>query len=147
MAARTLGLPNLRDGIAASGSSAGPFPGIVEQVAPISPDDSDFIGGLVYYDLGMYDLADPELLAFAPPISNDYLTSNCDPHARGFDTFAKVRQMSGFLGATGVIEDHCDGFCDGFAADGGFAPDELSEGRVVPCDPRTEPPFMIPAAP
>ncbi|MDJ0868224.1 MAG: hypothetical protein QNK03_19110 [Myxococcota bacterium] len=140
MTARGLGIPNLYDASGPAGSAVNGLLGIPDQPAPLAEGDADFVGAMVYHDLGMYDLDDPEILPFVPPLANDTAASNCDPHGRSFRTGAGVQQITTWL-ATGVIDDFCEGVCDGFSADGTEPePFELSEGREVPCDPLTEPP-------
>ena len=135
--ARVLGLPNLHD---AAGSTVSGLPGIVDLPGPLGPDDADFSGALIYYDLGMYDLDDPAHAPFVPPLANDNVRSNCDPHGRSFRSAAATLQITRFLD-TGVIENTCNGLCDPRLPERD-APDafELSEGRTEVCDPLTEPP-------
>jgi hypothetical protein len=140
LSARSMGLANLRDVVVGTGSASGPLVALEDRPGPLVEGEDAFRGAVVYYDAGMYDVTDPEIEPFVPPLSNRFTGSNCDPHGRGFDTPAKVVQATRWL-RDGVIESFCDGFCDALASAGGFQPFELPEGRTTPCDPLTaEPP-------
>ena len=136
MAIRTLGLPNLYDTLRDEGSSVSGRVGIEDRAPPLAPDEPGFIGAAVWYDAGMYgDLSDPELAAFAPPLTNEFRVSPCDPHSETLKIPALVRQLRTFLDGEG-IHNFCDGTCDGRATTGGFEPFELPDGASAPCDPR-----------
>ena len=133
IAIRTLGLPNLE------GSAVAAQPGIADVAGPLSPSDRHFVGAAIYYDLGMYgDLSDPALLPFVPPLANATAASACDPHGRSFGVAAESQQIATWLDHA-VIENTCDGICDGLASDGSFAPLELPGDAAEPCDPLTAP--------
>jgi len=136
IAIRTLGLANLR-GPGLVGSAVAGMPLIPDEAGPLGPGDRHFVGATTWYDLGMYgDLSDPTLAQFAPPLSNTFKSSACDPHGRSFATGAEARQIRTWLDDS-VIRSFCDGLCDGLATDGGFQPFELPDGATTPCDPRT----------
>ncbi len=161
--ARTLGLPNLRGGVPATGSAVSARPLVPDLAGPLGPGDPDFVGAQVWYDLAMYDLENPEHLPFIPPLANTPplgdggpfdVVSACEPHGRSFQTLAEQLQIARWLqdpsevppslaGTPGAISNTCDGVCDGFASGGDPNPDELDGGRLVPCDPLTEPPPNI----
>ncbi len=119
IAARTLGLPNLKRGSLVSGQV-----GIPDRSGPLA-------SALVVYDTGSFDLDDPEDAPFVPPLANQQAEPNrCDPHGlRGFIP-ASLRQLIGFLQPDGLIENFCNGDCD--AAE----PLELPFGLDAPCDPQ-----------
>jgi hypothetical protein len=141
ISARTMGLVNLRDVATPSGSAVSGLVGIPDVAPPIAPDDATRRGAIVYHDFGMYDLSDPEILPYVPPLANKLSekTSNCDPH--GWNrSGASVQQMTHFLGASGEIESFCDGLCDALDSSGQPLPFELPPDLTEPCDPLTAPP-------
>ncbi len=131
---RTLGLPNLRGIAPPSGSALSDQLGVPDRAGPLSESDPDFVGAQVWYDIGNYDLSNPDEQVFLPPLANRDVTSPCETHAQAFQSVAAAQQITTWLDA-GRIENFCDGVCDAFAAGGGFAPEELARGRTVPCDP------------
>lgn len=132
--ARTLGLPNLRDTATPAGSAVAELPGIPDVAGPFAEGAPGFVGAMIWYDLGMYDLADPAHAPFIPPLANLAASSSCDPHGQSFSTGAVAEQIGSWLD-TGVIANTCDGLCDGLATGGGFQPFELPNDRTEPCDP------------
>jgi hypothetical protein len=139
IAIRTLGLPNLHDARTRSGSAVADQPGIRDVAGPLSARDRGFVGAAIHYDIGMYgDLSDPALLPFVPPLANATARSGCDPHGRSVRAAAEAQQIATWLD-DGVIENSCDGLCDGLASAGGFAPLELPSGTTEPCDPLSVP--------
>lgn len=145
IAARTLGLPNLRTGPPPSGSAVEALPGVPDVAPPLDGNRSGFVGAQVWHDLGMYaDLPEEDFAKYAPPLANTNVVSNCDPHGQTFSTAASALQIATWLD-TGVIDDFCHGLCDGRdPATGEGDPFELSGGRTAPCDPRTEPAPNLP---
>lgn len=139
--ARTLGLPNLRHGPPAAGSAVAGLPAVQDVAPPLDASRGAFVGAQVWHDLGMYgDLSNPELAKYAPPLANTNVDSSCDPHGQSFSTPAETQQIVTWLD-TGVIDDFCNGVCDGVdAVTGEPEPLELPGGRAEPCDPRAKPP-------
>jgi len=136
--ARTLGLPNLRDDTAPAGSALADLPGIPDVPGPLAEGDPAFVGAMIWYDLGMYDLDDPAHTPFIPPLANLAASSPCDPHGQSFSTGAVAEQIGAGLD-TGVIANTCDGLCDALATGGGFQAFELPNDRTEPCDPLAGP--------
>ncbi|HEY8430079.1 MAG TPA: hypothetical protein VIL20_16970 [Sandaracinaceae bacterium] len=135
IAIRTLDLPNLYDASRDEGSSVSGRIGIEDVAPPLAPDEPGFIGAAAWYDAGMYgDLSNPTLAAFAPPLTNEFRFSPCDPHSETLKIPALVRQLRTFLDGEG-IHNFCDGTCDGLATTGGFEPFELPDGAAQPCNP------------
>lgn len=139
--ARALGLPNLRDEFAREGSAWRGRQGIPDVATLPEEGEPDFVGALVVYDLGMYDLANPEHDGFVPPLGNASAGSACEPHGRSLQAPAVVVQITDWLDR-GVIENTCDGYCDSLSRAGGFAPSEIEFGNPEPCDPLTAEPLF-----
>ena len=152
IAARTLGLPNLRGTSPLSGSAVVGMAQVPDAAGPLDPGDPEFVGAQVWYDLAMYDLENPEHLPFIPPLANApplgsggpfNFVSPCEAHGRTLQAAAEQLQIARWLqapgegppGETGVIANTCDGVCDGFESDGEPNPFELDNDRPTPCDP------------
>lgn len=114
--ARSMGLPNL-----APGSVLRQLPGIPDRDGPL---DSAY----VMYDLGAFDLFNPDHQRFIPPLANLIPSGRCDPHSERLQVPDSIRQLVNFLRPGGRIENFCNGDCDG------GEPDELPGGASAPCD-------------
>ncbi len=159
IAARTLGLPNLRGEAPPSGSAVAELPLVPDVAGPLGPEQEGFVGAQVWYDLAMYDLENPDVLRFVPPLTNSPplpgdggpfdIVSACEPHGRSFQTVAEQLQIARWLqapdevdatlpGEAGRIANTCHGLCDGFTPAGAPNPSELDNDRPTPCDPLAE---------
>jgi hypothetical protein len=118
IAARTLGLPNLRSG------------SLVSNLVDIPDASGPLDSALVVYDTGSFDFDNPAHAEFIPPLANLQAVPNgCDPHGlRGFIP-ASIQQLLTFLQPGGRIENFCNGACDA------GEPFELPGGADAPCDP------------
>jgi hypothetical protein len=123
VAARTLGLPQLE------GSLLRGMPGLPDLAArPAAPVGLD--SAFVVYDLGAFDLFDPNDQPFVPPLANaPAARTECDPHGQRWRIPAGVQQQLAFLQPGGTIRNTCadDGLCNA------SAPFELPGGDATPC--------------
>jgi hypothetical protein len=121
IAARTLRLPSL------VGSAEPGKPGIPDLAGPLE-------SALVYYDAGglVPGVHDP----YIPPLDNRRVEiDQCDPHSERLATPASIDQLFAFLQPGGVIENFCDGACDGRDSLGERYPYEIPRGAAEPCIP------------
>jgi hypothetical protein len=98
--ARTLGVPSL------DGSVLEDLVGIPDVAGPVG-------SAMVVYDTGTYDIYDPSQAPFIPPLANQIPSPVCDPHPVRATVPASVDQLLNFLQPGGLIENFCDGVCDG----------------------------------
>jgi hypothetical protein len=117
--ARTMGIPSLE------GSVLRELPQIPDRPGPLA-------SALMIYDIGAFNPDDPAQAPFLPPLENlpPAQCSLCDPH--GIPPVfvpAGAEQLMGFFTPGGVIENHCNGLCDG------AEPAERAFNWPTRCDP------------
>ena len=102
--ARSIGLPNLEGSVMAG------MIGIPDIGGPAE-------SAMILYDQGTYDIYDPAQTPFIPALANEIPSSVCDPHSARVTIPASIDQLLSFLQPGGLIENFCDGVCDGLVPD------------------------------
>jgi len=98
---RTLGIANLDGSSVVSG-----LQGIPDTAGPLD-------SAHVMWDIGSFDLFNPLHDPFIPPLANLIPSGVCDPHPVRPTIPAAIDMLIDFLQPGGVIDNTCNGMCDG----------------------------------
>jgi hypothetical protein len=98
-AERTLGLSNV------AGSIQQGLQGIPDVAGPVP-------SGFILYDGGSFDILNPLLQPYIPPLANQIPSPVCDPHNFPRNIPAAIRSMLNFLQPGGQVQNFCNGLCD-----------------------------------
>lgn len=118
---RSMGIPNLEGSIQAQ------MPGLPDVNADIGSSNPGLVSAMQIYDTGFFDIFDPAVDPFLPPLANIIPSSKCDPHGVArLSIPASIEQLQAFLQPGGKIYNFCDGICDALIA---------NEQPSFACDP------------